>query len=243
MVDSTNPDPGASPGAASSAATSGSNPASETPVQGGASPANIVQVSNRTDGRLRVEGRVQFNEIRGSVVTPVNIASAYSSCVNCQTLAVALQLNIFPRSATTIAPTNVAAAVNYHCTSCTTVARAIQYNIGLDDPDAAPDRTRFLVARMKAAVAAAGRASSLTGAEAQIGAVIADFQDLAGAMTSQRDLATDDTTPGAGSAPASASPSPSTPATSLSPSPSTPTPTPSASPQPATTPEPSPSPT
>jgi len=49
---------------------------------------NIVKITNKTDNRLIVRGRVDFNRIPGDRVAPVNAAIAVASCVGCQTYAV-----------------------------------------------------------------------------------------------------------------------------------------------------------
>src|SRR5213082_678531 len=77
---------------------------------------NIVQVKNFEDGRLKVEGRIQLGHEPGPQAGPVNIALAYSSCTDCQTLAVALQINLVNRNASVITPQNAAVAVNGACT-------------------------------------------------------------------------------------------------------------------------------
>src|SRR4051812_48305661 len=128
-----------------------------------AGPKNIVQVRNLTDGALRVDGRVQLGRIPGSGAGPGNIASAFSSCTDCQTLAVALQINLFTPTATVFTPQNAAVAANGGCNACETVAYAAQYNIGVDDPTQVPPRVNQLVASMKAQLAqASARSSSLT---------------------------------------------------------------------------------
>lgn len=111
----------------------------------GGSPSNIVQVKNTTDGRLRVRGSAVYNRIRGSNVAPVNAAYAESSCVDCQSVAVAIQVAVYRRGANSVTPTNQAVALNSSCTRCVTVARAIQYVIPVDDPNDVPGEIRELV--------------------------------------------------------------------------------------------------
>ena len=50
------------------------------------------------DGRLRIRGGIQLNHIPGPTVGPVNLADASSSCVDCQTIAVAMQINLIGRT-------------------------------------------------------------------------------------------------------------------------------------------------
>jgi hypothetical protein len=95
---------------------------------------NIVIVQNTTDGKYMGQGRAALELIDGPDVTPGNLAYAESSCVNCDTVAVALQLVLYKRGATNVAPENLAIALNNQCTGCVTVARAVQYVIPVDDP-------------------------------------------------------------------------------------------------------------
>lgn len=111
----------------------------------GGGRSNIVQVKNTTDGRLRVRGSAVYNRVGGSNVAPVNGAYAESSCVDCQSVAVAIQVAVYRRGASTVAPTNQAVALNNTCTRCVTVARAIQYVIPVDDPRDVPGDIRELV--------------------------------------------------------------------------------------------------
>lgn len=166
---------------------------------GGGGGKNIVNVINQTDYRLHVDGRVQLNEIPGPNVEPVNLASAYSSCQNCQTLAVALQINLISKSATDVRPENAAVAVNYGCNGCDTVAVAFQYVLSVDDPTQVPAEAHQLVADMKNELATLNGQQGLTlaGAEQQVSAVIGQFQDLASSLDTKRDEATVPTSPNA----------------------------------------------
>ena len=106
---------------------------------------NEVIVHNQSDGKLLMRGRVDLEHLPGRSVAPENYAEAVGSCVRCQTLAVALQIDLISRNATTIAPQNAAVALNLHCTGCFTSARALQYVIQVDDPTEVPERARDLV--------------------------------------------------------------------------------------------------
>jgi putative peptide zinc metalloprotease protein len=158
-----------------------------------------VQVSNQTDDTLKVDGRVQLNVIPEPNVQPVNLATAYSSCLSCQTLAVALQINLISKTATIVRPENAAVAVNYGCTDCDTIALAIQYDLSVDDPTQVPADVRQLVADMKQELAALHGQQDLTAAaaEQQVLAVIGQFQELAASLDTKRDEATDPTSPNA----------------------------------------------
>src|SRR5438046_1255342 len=79
-------------------------------------------------------------------------------------------------------------AVNVQCRGCLTVARAIQYNISVDDPTTVPSSVNQLIARMKAELARIKTSSpSLADAESGFDGVIAQFRDLAAYLKDSRD--------------------------------------------------------
>jgi putative peptide zinc metalloprotease protein len=196
--------------------------------QGGGGGKNIVRVVNRQDGNLKIDGKVQLNRIPESNAAPVDLASAYSSCANCQTLAVALQINLISKSATYVHPQNAAVAVNYQCTNCHTIAYAWQYNLSVDDPTAVPSDVNRMMAQWRAELAnIKTHSASLSEAINRMNAVIAQFQSLAGYLDAKQDQSTDATSPNASPPPADGS-------ASASPGSSTdPSSTASASPQPS----------
>jgi hypothetical protein len=181
---------------------------------GGGGGKNVVKLTNRVDGRMRMRGNVQLSRVGGPNVGPVNVAVALSSCTDCSTFAVALQIAVYQRGATRVVPQNAAAAMNANCNHCVTVAHAYQYAIPVDDPNAPPDRVNSLVRRMDEELQGIQRDSSqLTpaDAEARIEAVIAEYQDLATNLMQARDERTD----------GSDAPSPTPTGTLLAPAPAT----------------------
>jgi hypothetical protein len=216
------PSPAPTPTASTVAASATTLPAAN------AGGKNVVQVVNRTDGAFRVDGKVQLNRIPATNAGPVNLALAYSQCRDCQTLALALQINLISTHTHSVQPQNGATAVNVQCDGCLTVARAIQYNISVDDPTNVPPSVNQLIARMKAELATIKTSStSVANAESRFNAVISQFRDLAAYFKDARDQQTAPTTPGASPIPASS------PQSTPSPSPSatvTPQPTPTTSP-------------
>jgi hypothetical protein len=260
-------DPARASAATPSAATPGAAPADEPAItsssnSGGGGGNNVVRIDNHNDGRMLIRGNVDLNRIPGPNVGPVNAAYAYSSCTDCQTIAVALQINLISRTATHIAPENYAVAINQRCTRCVTVARAIQYTYQVDDPQNTPKEVSDLLNEMDRTLReiANDKGISLAEAEGRINAVIAQFRDLAASLNDQRQADTADNgsgTPGPAGTPTTtgtpqatgtvAPTSTATPGTpSASPSPtagSTPTPSPAITPAATATPTPSASPT
>ena len=231
----------ASPSPTTTASASGS--ASPTPTlttppgvgyeeTGGASPVNFVQVDNKQDGKVSVAARVQLNTMRSDSISPVNVAFARATCVGCRTMAVALQLNLYPTSAHVVTPANAAVAVNAGCTGCITIARALQYDIPVDDPTQVPSDVRRLVAQMRQELAAISSDNGIDiyAADQRVSAVIAQFKTLAATLNDRREVRTDtdSPTPTPGVLP-SVTPTPAPPASST-PAPSTPSSSPTGSP-------------
>ena len=162
---------------------------------GGAGGSNVVLLRNSQDGGLRVRGNIDLSRINGPRVEPRNLASAAASCTDCQTLVVALQLNLYERTATWVRPENAAVAVNAGCTRCYTVARAIQYALPVDDPMATPVEVAELIRQLDRELQEmhADKTISLAAAEARIDAVVARFVTQANSLDQKRMEATDST--------------------------------------------------
>jgi putative peptide zinc metalloprotease protein len=168
-------------------------------VSGGGGPRNLVKVRNVQDNQLRVDGNVQLGRIPGPIVGPVNVAESYSSCTACQTLAVALQVDLVTPDSQQSTPQNLAFAVNYQCTDCDTIALAVQYVLTVDDPTQVPDEANQLMAQMRQELKQMNGDQSLTlaDAEARVMNVVSQFQDMSAYLYQQRDESTDPTTPNA----------------------------------------------
>jgi putative peptide zinc metalloprotease protein len=166
---------------------------------GGGGGKNVVRLVNRVDGRLRVKGNVQLNRVPGPDVAPVNLAYAYSSCTDCQTLTVALQINLISKTATRVTPQNAAVAANVECTRCVTGAWAYQYVLSVDDPTQVPKDVSDLIKAMDAELNAVHADKSVTLAQAvsRIRAVISQFQQLAASLDEKHDETSETTSPNA----------------------------------------------
>ena len=222
---------------AATEAPAGATPAITTSssAQGGGGGNNVVRVVNHNDGRLQIRGNLDLNHIPGPTVGPVNLAYATSSCTDCQTIAVALQIDLISRTATRIVPQNAAVAVNVQCHHCVTIARALQYVVQVDDPNQVPPDVADLLKEMDRTLNDISHTQgiTITEAESQINAVIARFSTLAASLYDQRQEDTRDNTPGPPALPAATPASTTTPAGDLTPTsaPQTPTaPPPAAAP-------------
>ena len=167
---------------------------------------NIAFVLNRSDGKMRFRSRVRLVHIKGDRAEPVNAAFAYSSCTDCQSFAVALEIALISPNASVVAPQNRARAINYECTRCVTVARALQYVYAIEDPDQVPDNVRRLMNEMERELREIGRDRSLSPGQAneRVNAVIAQFQELNASL--QDDLARTEEVTSPGATPADALP-------------------------------------
>lgn len=156
---------------------------------------NEVILHNCTDQQLRVLASIQLNTIPGRVVAPLNEAYAEGSCVSCQTLSIALQVDLYSRDrANDVRPENYAVALNTSCTGCVTVARAIQYVQPVDDPQDVPEDVARTVDRLDNELRSIQRDPDITlpDAEARLNAVLDSFIQLGGSLGQQRQERHDD---------------------------------------------------
>ena len=161
----------------------------------------MVIVHNPTGGDLQLRGSVQLNHVPGPTVGNVNCAAALAGapnvptadvttlmCVGCQTVAVALQIDLISRSATRITPLNVARAQNIRCGQCVTIAVAMQYVIQVDDPTQVPPDAADLARSMDNELHRLQVSRTVTAVEAinRVIAVMNQFQALAANLSFQR---------------------------------------------------------
>jgi putative peptide zinc metalloprotease protein len=87
-------------------------------------------------------------------VNSANSAYALASCADCKTVAVAFQVVIVVGQSNSIAPENLAVAINYNCASCVTLAIAQQLLVTVDRP--LTDEARAQVEALWSDIAAFG---------------------------------------------------------------------------------------
>ncbi len=163
-------------------------------VNGAAGGANVVQVRNSMDGRLRFGAKSQVSRVNGLQMEAANVALAYASCANCQTYAVALQIVLYSSGARVVAPQNAAVALNAGCSGCYTVARAIQYAIPVGDSTQIPDRVTQMDQQFNQQLRDIAQASgtlTVADVDARLDAVIGEFQDLGGYLLERRSVQQD----------------------------------------------------
>ncbi len=100
---------------------------------GGGNVNNEVVVLNTTDGRFANRAGFGIAHVTGDSAENQNAAAATSSCTDCRTVAVAVQIVLIQRTdASNISPRNLAVAINNGCIRCDTFAAAYQYVITTD---------------------------------------------------------------------------------------------------------------
>lgn len=193
---------------------------------------NVAVTINTKDGFSLWSFAFKVTRTMQDVVDDANVAASVSSCVDCQSLAVALQVVLIMGDASVIAPTNLALAMNIACTSCETLASAYQWVFTTGGPVRfTAEGNRRLAEIRRAFIELLANADDLTPAEIQ--AQVAELAaELAGVIDTELVAAgpADTPSPGATSTPAP-EPTP-TPTSTSEPSP-TPSPTESPSPSPS----------
>ncbi len=82
---------------------------------------------NTKDGFDVFKLAFQIRRATGDVVDNGNAAVAYASCTSCETVAIAIQVVLISGDASTVAPENLALAINESCDLCQTLASAYQF--------------------------------------------------------------------------------------------------------------------
>jgi putative peptide zinc metalloprotease protein len=99
---------------------------------GGGGKDNAIVVVNRHDGKDEHRAGLGTARVLSEEAGNKNFAYAYSSCTDCRSVAVAVQVVLIMSNPAVVTPQNFAIAVNELCTRCTTVALAYQYVITTD---------------------------------------------------------------------------------------------------------------
>ena len=114
---------------------------------------NRALVVNTDDGAVRTALAVAWSILSdGSDVQQRNEAWALASCDGCTTVSVAFQALLVVGQADVITPVNTAAAANYACTDCRTLAMASQLVVSLTGmpSDAAQQQVAEAIGRLQA---------------------------------------------------------------------------------------------
>jgi putative peptide zinc metalloprotease protein len=165
---------------------------------------NAAIAINTKDGATVFRIAFAIRHVMGDVVDTTNAAVAYSSCTDCATVAIAIEIVLIQDNASVITPTNIAIAINELCSLCVTVAEAYQFVLttgGAVHFDAEGNKTlaeiKNRLERLKHAnLTIADLQAELDGIQAQIADVLANHLVRAGppAKSAAAGTATTDTT-------------------------------------------------
>ena len=109
------------------------------PRDAGDNQARAVNIEDNQTVFVLALSRIWIDVDDDDIVDNRNEAYTLANCINCDTVAVAFQLLVIAGQHDTIAPQNVAMAINYLCARCTTLALAIQLVISV--PEEVPPAT------------------------------------------------------------------------------------------------------
>jgi putative peptide zinc metalloprotease protein len=85
---------------------------------------------NLKDGAEVIRFSFNIRKTLSQVVDDTNAAVAYSSCEDCRTIALSIQVVLVLSDPDVVTPENLALAINSNCTSCETLASAYQFVLG-----------------------------------------------------------------------------------------------------------------
>ena len=88
---------------------------------------NSAVAINTKDGSSIFKFAFAIKRVAGDVVDETNAAVAYSSCTQCQTVAIAIEIVLVTGNPSVVTPTNLALAINDQCSLCVSVADAYQF--------------------------------------------------------------------------------------------------------------------
>jgi putative peptide zinc metalloprotease protein len=99
----------------------------DQPPEGGSGNDNAVVAINTKDGFDLFRLGFKITRATGEVVDASNGAVAFSSCTECQTIAIAYQVVLIFSDPSIVTTENVAIAYNYECDMCESLAAAFQF--------------------------------------------------------------------------------------------------------------------
>jgi putative peptide zinc metalloprotease protein len=106
----------------------------DEPPGGGSGNDNAVVAINTKDGFDLFRMAFKITRATGDVVDASNGAVAFSSCTECQTIAIAFQVVLIFSDPSVITTENVAIAFNYLCELCESLAYAYQFVFSTGGP-------------------------------------------------------------------------------------------------------------
>jgi putative peptide zinc metalloprotease protein len=147
--------------------TAPAGPATAAPDAGAPTavlPGNSAVSVNTTDNTSVFHLAFTIVRSSGPAVSVSNVALAFTSCTNCRSVAIAIQVDLVWPVPTQLTAANMAVAVTSGCTTCDAVAAAFQYVIASGQPMRLSKTGRREVAQIERQLRAL-RWSGLSGAD------------------------------------------------------------------------------
>jgi hypothetical protein len=158
--------------------------ASGTPVATAAAD-NVAVAVNRKDDTYVSRHAFKITRSNGDEVLESNGAASVSSCERCRTAAVAFQIVVATGEGSTVAPQNVAIAINQECISCATYAGAYQLTITprtqvhfTEPGNEAIDEIRAQLQALLAGASFGNSTEEIAAFDAQVGALFHRLMDV-----------------------------------------------------------------
>ena len=140
---------------------------------------NAAVAINQKDGSSLFKFAFDIRRVMNGVVDQSNAAVAYSSCEECQTVAVAIQLVLVMSDPEVVTPENIALAINYECTLCQTMALAYQIVLTTGGPVRFTAEGNRQLAEIRLALTKLLHSdASLEEIKAQIDALVAQLKEV-----------------------------------------------------------------
>ena len=95
---------------------------------------NAAVAINTKDGTSIFRVAFKIARVNQEIVDSQNAAVAWSSCTDCEAVAIAFQVVLIFSDPEVASPTNLALAVNWECDACVSFASAFQWALTTDGP-------------------------------------------------------------------------------------------------------------
>jgi putative peptide zinc metalloprotease protein len=95
---------------------------------------NAAVAINTKDGTSIFRVAFKIARVNQDIVDSTNAAVAWSSCTDCEAVAIAFQVVLIFSDPEVASPTNLALAVNFECDACVSFASAFQWALTTDGP-------------------------------------------------------------------------------------------------------------
>jgi putative peptide zinc metalloprotease protein len=101
-------------------------PAASWGGEGDGATQNAAVAVNKKDGSSEFKFKFAITQTSAEVINHSNAAVAFASCIECETVAIAVQVVLVTGNPHTVTPQNIAVAFNELCEACLTFASAYQ---------------------------------------------------------------------------------------------------------------------